>query len=86
LLALPKEVRDRMSKRVEDFAYKMLVDVLNAKDTAPLAIDAILKAGSHDMGARVGRIEDPAEWTESKIIERAKSIDADKGAAGNFDD
>jgi fructose-bisphosphate aldolase class II len=54
LLALPKEVRDRMSKRVEDFAYKMLVDVLNAKDTAPLAIDAILKAGSHDMGARGG--------------------------------
>jgi len=86
LLALPKEVRDRMSKRVEDFAYKMLVDVLNAKDTAPLAIDAILKAGSHDVGARVGRLEDPAEWTESKIIERAKSIDADKGAAGNFDD
>ena len=36
--------------------------------------------------AKVGRIEDPGEWTEEKIIEKAKSLDTDKGAAGNFDD
>lgn len=86
LLAQPKDVRERMTKRVEDFVYKMLVEVFNAKDTAPLAIDAIIKAGSHDVGARVGRIEDPAEWTEAKIIENAKKICSDKGAEGNFDD
>ncbi|MSM38016.1 MAG: ketose-bisphosphate aldolase [Geobacter sp.] len=86
LLAQPKEIRERMAKRVEDFAYKMLVEVLNARDTAPLAIEAILKAGSHDVGPKGSRIEDPAEWTEAKIIEKAKNISSDKGAAGNFDD
>jgi len=86
LLAQPKEIRERMAKRVEDFAYKMLVEVLNARDTAPLAIEAILKAGSHDVGPKGSRIEDPAEWTEAKIVEKAKNISSDKGAAGNFDD
>ncbi|MBT0662870.1 class II fructose-bisphosphate aldolase [Geobacter pelophilus] len=86
LLAQPKEIRDRMAKRVEDFTYKMLTEVLNARDTAPLAIDAILKAGSHDIGPKGSRIENPAEWTEAKIVEKAKSISSDKGAAGNFDD
>ncbi|MBI5656710.1 MAG: class II fructose-bisphosphate aldolase [Geobacter sp.] len=86
LLAQPKEIRERMAKRVEEFAYKMLVEVLNASDTAPLAIEAILKAGSHDVGPKGSRIEDPAEWTEAKIVEKAKSISSDKGAAGNFDD
>lgn len=86
LLAQPKEIRDRMAKRVEAFAYKMMTEVFNAKDTAPLAIDAILKAGSHDVGPKGSRIEDPAEWTEAKIVEKAKNITSDKGAAGNFDD
>ncbi|WP_243372375.1 class II fructose-bisphosphate aldolase [Geotalea sp. SG265] len=86
LLAQPKEVRERMAKRVEDFAYKMITEVLNSKDTAPLAIQAILKAGSYDVGPKVGRIEDPARWTEGKIIERAATIGGDKGPAGNFDD
>jgi len=86
LLAQPKEIRERMAKRVEDFAYKMLVEVLNARDTAPLAIEAILKAGSHDVGPKGSRIEDPAEWTKEKIVEKAKNISSDKGAAGNFDD
>lgn len=86
LLAQPKEIRDRMSKRVEDFVYKMLTEIFNAKDTAPLAIAAILKSGSHDVGPKGSRIEDPAEWTDAKIIERAKSICSDKGAEGNFDD
>ncbi len=86
LLAQPAEVRERMARRVEEFAYKMFTEVFNAADTAPLAIDAILKAGSHDLGARASRIEDPAEWTEAKIVERAKGIGGDKGPAGDFDD
>jgi len=86
LLAQPAGVRERMAKRVEDFAYKMFTQVFNATDTAPLAIETILKAGSHDVGCRTGQIEDPAHWTEAQIIERAKSIGGDKGPAGNFDD
>jgi len=86
LLAQPKEIRDRMVKKVEDFAYKMMTEVFNSKDTASLAIEAILKAGSYDLGSKVTRKESPAEWTESKIAERASRFGADKGPAGKFDD
>jgi fructose-bisphosphate aldolase class II len=86
LLAQPAEVRERMSRRVEDFAYKMMTEVFNAEGTAQLGVEAILAAGSCDLGPKVGRIEDPAEWTDEKIIERAKTLDADKGAKGDFDD
>jgi fructose-bisphosphate aldolase, class II len=86
LLAQPKEVRDRMVKRVEDFAYKMMTEVFNSQDTAPLAVEAILKVGSYDLGPKVTRIENPAEWTESKIIERASHLGGGKGPAGRFDD
>lgn len=86
LLAQPREIRERMAKGVEEFAYKMMTEVLNARDTAPYAIEAILAAGSHDVGAKGSRIDDPALWTEARIIERAKSIVGDKGAEGNFDD
>ena len=65
LLAQTKEVRDRMAKAVEDFAYKMIVEVLNSQDTAPLAVEAILKAGSYDPGPKAPRMENPVEWTES---------------------
>ena len=85
-LAQPAEIRERMAKRVEDFAYKMMTEVLGGGDTAPLAVEAILAAGSYDLGPKVGRIEDPADWTDEKIVEKAKSLDSDKGAAGNFDD
>src|SRR5512136_1226937 len=85
-LAQPKEIRERMVQRVEDFVYKMLTEVLNTGDTAPLAVEAILAAGSYDLGAKVGRLEDPADWTDAKIVERAKTLDHDKGEAGNFDD
>jgi fructose-bisphosphate aldolase class II len=85
-LAQPAAIRERMSRRVEDFVHKMLTEVLNAEDTAPLAVEAILAAGSHDLGAKVGRIEDPAEWTEAKIVARAKTLDSDKRAKGDFDD
>ncbi|KPJ97478.1 MAG: ketose-bisphosphate aldolase [Desulfobacterales bacterium SG8_35] len=86
LLGQAKEVRERMCKRVEDFVYTLLVDVFNAGDTAPLAIAAILKADSYDLGSKVDRIEDPAQWTEEKIRKRAAAIDSDKGPEGDFDD
>ncbi len=86
LLAQPAEIRERMARRVEDFAYKMMTEVLNTADTAPLAVEAILAAGSYDLKPKVGRIEEPADWTREKIVERAKSLDSDKGAKGDFDD
>jgi fructose-bisphosphate aldolase class II len=86
LLAQPKEIRDRMVKNVEDFAYKMMTEVFNSRDTAPLAIEAILKAGSYDLGNKVTRIENPEEWIESKITERASRLGSDKGQTGKFDD
>ena len=51
-LAQPKEIRERMVQRVEDFVYKMLTEVLGTADTAPLAVEAILAAGSYDLGAQ----------------------------------
>ena len=72
--------------RVEDFVYRLLVDVFNAGDTAPLAVEAILKADSYDLGPKGDRIEDPVEWTREKIHERAAVIDSDKGPAGDFED
>ena len=86
LLGQPKEIRDRMVQRVEAFVYGMLTDVFNARDTAALAIEAIIKAGSHDPGDKARRIEDAKDWTPEKIVERAKSIESDKGPEGDFDD
>ncbi len=86
LLGQPREVRDRMAQAVEDFTYHLLTEVFNARDTAPQAIEAILKAGSYDLGAKSGRIEDPAAWTSAKIAERAKHLTGDKGPAGDFSD
>lgn len=86
LLGLPKHIKERMIKDVEDFAYDMLVNVFNAKDTAPLAVEAILEAGSYDLGPKATRIQDPKEWTEDKIREKAKALGAKKGPSGDFDD
>ena len=83
---MPRDVRERMSKGVEDFVYELLVDVFNARDTAPLAIEAILKADSYDLVPKGARVEDPARWTESLIHERASKLNVEKGAAGDFDD
>lgn len=66
------EIRERMVLGVEAFVFELLTKVFNAADTAPLAIDAILKAGSYDLGPKGTRIEDPANWTEAKIREGAK--------------
>jgi fructose-bisphosphate aldolase class II len=86
LLGQSVEIRNRMVKRVEDFVYNMLVNVLNTENTAPLAVAAILEAGSYDAGPKASRIEDPGEWTPEKIVERGASIISDKGPDGDFDD
>ncbi len=86
LLAQPKEARDRMAKRVEDFAYKLITEVFNSGDTAPLAVDAILKAGSYDLGPKGKRVEDPAQWTKEMLPKQAAGLSRDKGPAGNFED
>ncbi|MDH4207041.1 MAG: class II fructose-bisphosphate aldolase, partial [Desulfobacteraceae bacterium] len=86
LMGQPKTVRERMIKRVEEFVYNMLVNVFNAKDTASLAINAILEAGTYDPGPKASRIENPDEWTSEKIVQRAATIDSDKGPKGNFED
>ncbi|WP_224985132.1 class II fructose-bisphosphate aldolase [Geomonas agri] len=86
LLAQTKDVRDRMCKRVEDFAYNLIANVFNAADTAPLAIDAILKAGSYDLGPKGKRIENPAEWTKDLLPKQAQGLSKDKGPEGNFED
>jgi fructose/tagatose bisphosphate aldolase len=82
----PKDVRERMAKGVEDFVYELLTNVFNAGDTAPLAIEAILNAGSYDLGPKAERVEDPADWTNEKIHARAANLNADKGPAGDFED
>ncbi len=81
-----KTVRDRMIMRVEKFVYNMLVNVFNTKDTAPLAINAILEAGTFDPGPKARRIENPDEWTPEKIAQKATLITSDKGPEGDFDD
>jgi fructose-bisphosphate aldolase, class II len=86
LFGQPRDIRDRMAKGVEDFVYDILVNVFNAKDTAPLGVEAILKAGSFDLGPKGKRIENPAEWTPEKIAERAIKLTGEKGPEGNFDD
>jgi fructose/tagatose bisphosphate aldolase len=86
LCAQDKKIRDRMVKGVEEFVYNMLVNVFNAEGTAALAKEAILEADSYDLGAKGNKIEDAAEWTREEIIERAKTLDVDKGPDGDFDD
>ena len=86
LLAQDRGVRERMSKRVEEFVYTMLTTVFNAEGTASLAKELILKAGSYDLGSKGKQLENPQEWTKELIIERAKSLDVDKGPEGDFAD
>ncbi len=86
LWAQPAEVRERMIRAVEDFVYELLTNVFNAADTAPLGIEAILEAGSHDLGPKAERIEDPSEWTEDRIREKARALQKEEGPQGDFDD
>lgn len=86
LMGQPADVRQRMVTRVEEFVYSMLVDVFNAGDTAPLAMELLVESGSHDVGTFATRLEHPDDWTKHKIIERAATLDVDKGPEGDFDD
>jgi fructose-bisphosphate aldolase class II len=86
LLAQPKEIRERMAKDVETFVYGLLTDVFNATDTAPIVIDMILKAQSHDPGPNAEKIESAEDWTTEKIKGKASLIVSDKGPEGDFDD
>ena len=86
LLGLPAEVRENMVQNVEEFVYNLLVNVFNAADTAPHAVEAILKAGSFDLGPKSERLEDPSDWTEEKIRQKAAELPEDKGPGGDFED
>jgi fructose-bisphosphate aldolase class II len=86
IMSQPEPVRERMITRVERFVTEMLLNVLNAENTADLALDLILNAGSHDVGVKSERIEKPTEWTESQIREKGALISSDKGPEGDFDD
>lgn len=86
IMGQPAAIRARMTRRVEDFVYTLLVEVFNAGDTARYGVEAILEAGSYDLGPKTGRIESPEDWDEEKIHTRASEIDSDKGPRGNFDD
>jgi fructose/tagatose bisphosphate aldolase len=86
LLAQERAIRERMSKRVEEFVYNMLTRVFNADGTATLAKELILQAGSFDLGSKGKQIENPQEWTRELIVERAKSLVVEKGPQGDFDD
>ncbi|PLX47878.1 MAG: ketose-bisphosphate aldolase [Desulfobulbaceae bacterium] len=86
LMGQPRQIRERMCKRVEEFIYNLLTTVFNAEDSADHCLAAIIKAGSHDPGPKAEGIEDAAQWTPDKIIARAAQLDTDKGPAGDFDD
>ncbi|NOY46094.1 MAG: class II fructose-bisphosphate aldolase [Deltaproteobacteria bacterium] len=86
LWAQPAEIRERMIRGVEEFVYHLLTQVFNTADTAPLAIEAILRAESYDLGPKAERRENPADWTEEKIRERAKALQKEEGPGGDFDD
>lgn len=86
LLGLSHDERERMAQGVEDFVYLLITEVFNGADTAPLGVQAILEAGSYDLGPKGKRIEDPAEWTEEKYRARAESLHRDKGPEGDFED
>ncbi|MCP4292572.1 MAG: class II fructose-bisphosphate aldolase [bacterium] len=84
MLAQPKEIRERIEQGVEDFLYNLLVNVMNAGDTAPLAYEVIINAGSFDLGPKADGIEKEAEWTEEKY--RARMVQRDRGPEGDFED
>jgi len=86
LLNQPTAIRERMIADVASFAYLMISEVFNATDTADLAIDAILAAGSYDLGSRGDNVENLDDWTTDKIFEKAQLLVANEGPEGDFDD
>ena len=81
----PKEIRDRMAKAIEDFVYELLTSVFNAGETASLALETILEAGFYDIGPKGSRIEDPADWTEERISQKAAAFVRPKGPSGVYE-
>jgi len=86
IMGQPREIRERMARRVSDFVFTMLTEVFNAQGTARCAVDAILTAGSYDLGPKTGRTESPEDWTEERIRSRAAVLCTDKGPQGDFSD
>jgi hypothetical protein len=86
LLSQPREIRERMTEGVASFVYSLITEVFNAGNAAPLATEAILRAGSYDLGPKASRVEDPADWTEERIREKGAGIERDRGPAGDFED
>ncbi len=84
LLSEPVEIRERMTKAVEDFVYELLVDVFNAKDTADIAKELILEVGSYDLGPKGEKIESEDEWSIEKI-KQMKDMRENVGD-GDYDD
>jgi len=54
LLGLEKGIRERMAKGVEAFTYDLLTRVFNAQDSADLAIEMLMEAGTYDLGTKMG--------------------------------
>ncbi|MBU1277181.1 MAG: class II fructose-bisphosphate aldolase [Proteobacteria bacterium] len=86
LLAQPASVRHRMVDGVERFVYELTTKVFNAQDTAPLGVEAILKANSFDLGPKGNRLQDPGKWSEQYIRATGSQVGGDKGPKGDFDD
>ena len=88
LLGQAKKIRDRMAQRVENFAYKLITEVFNSNNTAPIVIDQILdrKRKAWDPGPKARRIENKKDWTKAKIAAKAAELPQDKGPSGDFDD
>ncbi|MBT3356428.1 ketose-bisphosphate aldolase [bacterium] len=84
LLGQSEEIQKRMTTGITDFLSPFMKDVCNSSGTGSLVIERILETGSYDLGPKIGRTEDPAEWTEEKIAERIKEIDQNKGKEGDF--
>ena len=83
LMSEPPEIRERMTKNVEDFVYHLLVDVFNAKDTADIAKELIAKANSYDLGPKAEKIEDESKWDIEKIKAMEANVEED---SGDYDD
>ena len=87
ILAQPREIRERMAHAVEDFVFELLSQCFNAQDSAPLAVEAILRAGSYDLGPKATRIEDPGQWTPERFTERARTLHKQASPpGGDYDD
>jgi len=84
LLSEPPEIRERMTKGVEEFVYDLLINVFNAKDTADIAKELIVEANSYDLGPKAKKIEDESKWTIEKI--KAMESVQKEGGEGDYDD